>query len=73
MPFLEVLVAREEPLPAERKRAFAQEAIEIFREVLATQPGRLRLAFYELRPEDTLAIVDEPPTERTGAAQGAQP
>ncbi len=73
MPMLEVVIAREEPLSVERKRAFAQEVVEIFREVLGTQPGRLRLAFYQLRPEDTLAVVDEPPTERTSALQGTQP
>jgi len=59
MPMLEVLIARDEPLPVETKRAFAREAVEIFREVLGTQPGRLRLVFYELKPEDTLAVLDE--------------
>jgi phenylpyruvate tautomerase PptA (4-oxalocrotonate tautomerase family) len=60
MPMLEVVIARKEPLPLETKRAFAREAVEIFREVLGTQPGRLRLAFYELRSEDTLALLEEP-------------
>ncbi|MCX2726535.1 hypothetical protein OO015_03395 [Thermomicrobium sp. 4228-Ro] len=60
MPMLEILIAREQPLPVETKRAFAREAVEIFREVLGTQPGRLRLVFFELKPEDTLAVLDEP-------------
>jgi phenylpyruvate tautomerase PptA (4-oxalocrotonate tautomerase family) len=60
MPMLEILIARKEPLPVESRRAFAREAVEIFREVLGTQPGRLRLVFFELKPEDTLAVLDEP-------------
>lgn len=66
MPMLEVVVARPEPLTVEQKRAFAREAVEIFRAVLGTPPGRLRLAFYELRPEDSSALLEEetprPPT-----------
>ncbi|MCS7246234.1 MAG: hypothetical protein NZ696_01315 [Thermomicrobium sp.] len=60
MPMLEVVIAREEPLTVEQKRAFAQEAVEIFRAVLGTPPGRLRLAFYELRPEDSLGLLERP-------------
>ncbi|MFN3337055.1 MAG: tautomerase family protein [Thermomicrobium sp.] len=66
MPMLEIVVARKEPLAIEHKRAFAQEAVEIFRTVLGTPPGRLRLAVYELRPEDSLGLLEEddppPPT-----------
>ncbi|GBD22072.1 hypothetical protein HRbin28_02546 [bacterium HR28] len=60
MPMLEIIVARAEPLMLEQKRAFAREAVEIFRTVLGTPPGRLRLAFYELRPEDSLGLLEEP-------------
>lgn len=60
MPMLEIIVARAEPLMLEQKRAFAREAVEIFRTVLGTPPGRLRLAFYELRPEDSLGLLTEP-------------
>lgn len=60
MPMLEIIVARAEPLILEQKRAFAREAVEIFRTILGTPPGRLRLAFYELRPEDSLGLLEEP-------------
>lgn len=60
MPMLEIIAARAEPLMLEQKRAFAREAVEIFRTVLGTPPGRLRLAFYELRPEDSLGLLEEP-------------
>ncbi|GBD15657.1 hypothetical protein HRbin26_00548 [bacterium HR26] len=63
MPLLEVVYAREEPLPLEQRRAFAREAVEIFREVLGTPPGRLRLAFYYLEPEESLGLLDESPAE----------
>ncbi len=63
MPLLEILYSREEPLPVERRRAFAREAVEIFREVLGTPPGRLRLAFYYLDPEDSLDLLDDSPPE----------
>uniref|UniRef100_A0A7C1K358 4-oxalocrotonate tautomerase n=1 Tax=Thermomicrobium roseum TaxID=500 RepID=A0A7C1K358_THERO len=69
MPMLEIIVARAEPLMLEQKRAFAREAVEIFRTVLGTPPGRLRLAFYELRPEDSLGLLEEPdpPPQPTSA------
>lgn len=54
MPILEVVYAREDPLPRSKRRAFALEAVEIFREVLGTPPGRLQLVFYHLRLDDTL-------------------
>ncbi len=59
MPMLEIIIARAEPLVLQQKRAFAQEAVEIFRTVLGTPPGRLRLAFYELRPEDSLGLLED--------------
>ncbi|GAA5335667.1 MULTISPECIES: hypothetical protein [Thermus] len=51
MPLLEVLVARKEPLNEERKEAIKQEAEEIFREVLGTPPGRLRVFILEERKD----------------------
>ena len=59
MPLLEIIIARAEPLVLQQKRAFAREAVEIFRTVLGTPPGRLRLAFYELRPEDSLGLLED--------------
>ncbi|MBO9386805.1 MAG: hypothetical protein J7453_10255 [Thermomicrobium sp.] len=57
MPMLEIVLARKEPLTTDQKRAFAREAVEIFHRVLGTPPGRLRLAFYELRPEESLDLL----------------
>jgi len=57
MPMLEIVVARKQPLTIEQKRAFAREAMEIFLSVLGTPPGRLRLAFYELQPEESLDLL----------------
>lgn len=57
MPLIEVLYSREEPLDRESKRAFAEEAVRVFREVLDTPPGRLRLAFHYLDPDDTLPAL----------------
>jgi hypothetical protein len=59
MPLLEVVYSRTEPLPVERRRAFARQAVTIFHSVLGTPPGRLRLAFYRLDPEDSLGLLDE--------------
>ena len=59
MPMLEVVAMREEPLSLEAKRAFARAAVEIFREVLGTPPGRLQLAFFHLRPDDSLGLLAE--------------
>lgn len=58
MPFLEVIMSRPEPLTEREKRAFAEEAVKIFQSVLGTPPGRLRLAFYQLRPEDTVDLLE---------------
>ncbi len=57
MPMLEIVVAGKDPLTTEQKRAFAREAVEIFHTVLGTPPGRLRLAFYELKPEESLDLL----------------
>ncbi|MCW5852551.1 MAG: hypothetical protein KIT87_20930 [Anaerolineae bacterium] len=53
MPLLEVLHAADKPLPAERKRAFMADMLTIFREVLGTPPGRLRVVIHHLPPDDT--------------------
>lgn len=54
MPMLEVIRSRAEALRLEEKQAFALEAEQIFREVLGTPPGRLRLLFQQVAPEDTI-------------------
>ncbi len=71
MPLLEVIYARAEPLPVERRRAFVREAEEIFRAVLGTPPGRLRLAFYSLEPEESLSLLDEGPSETYAGQQSS--
>jgi hypothetical protein len=63
MPLIEILYARSEPFDRERKQAFAQAAVEIFREVVGTPPGRLRLAFQHLQPDDTLELLTEAHTK----------
>jgi hypothetical protein len=54
MPLLEVLHAAQEPASREQKRAFARSAVEIFRDVLGTPDGRLRVVFYPLSWDDTI-------------------
>jgi len=51
---LEVIRASEEPLTKEQKLAFVQDAIEIFRDVLDTPNGRLRLFFSNIEWEDSI-------------------
>ena len=63
MPLLEVLHAAQEPASQEQKRAFARSAVEVFRDVLGTPDGRLRVVFYPLGWDDSieglLADADE--------------
>lgn len=59
MPMLEILYSREQPLDEERKRDFARRAEEILGEVVGTPPGRMRLAFYHLAPEDSLGLLEK--------------
>jgi len=59
MPMLEVIRSRPEPLSLEQKRAFACEAQQIFQQVLGTPPGRLRLFFQHIAPEDTIEGLQE--------------
>lgn len=60
MPLVEVLYSSEKPLETERKRAFAEEAERVLGEVLGTPPGRMRLAFQHLTPEDSLGLLEKP-------------
>ena len=66
MPLVEVLYARPEPFDRERKQAFARAAVGIFRDVVGTPPGRLRLAFQHLQPDDTLDLLSDGDAEATG-------
>ena len=59
MPMLEVIYERDEPLDPARKRAFARAAVAAFGAVLGTPPGRLRLAFRHVAPEDGLGLLRE--------------
>lgn len=59
MPLLEVIYTGDEPLPLDRKRAFAREAVAIFHEVLGTPPGRLRLVIHHLQPDDSLGLLED--------------
>ncbi|RMF80278.1 MAG: hypothetical protein D6737_08605 [Chloroflexi bacterium] len=55
MPMVEVIHATPTPTTHEQKQAFAEEAVEIFHDVLGTPHGRLRLFFYQLDWEDSIA------------------
>ncbi len=59
MPMIEVLYSSEKPLETEKKRAFAEEAERVLEEVVGTPPGRMRLAFQHLPPEDSLGLLAE--------------
>ncbi|HEY8346790.1 MAG TPA: hypothetical protein VIL07_05860 [Symbiobacteriaceae bacterium] len=59
MPMLEVIRSGPEALTLKQKQAFVREAEQIFREVLGTPPGRLRLLFQEIAPTDTLEGLKE--------------
>ena len=63
MPMLEVIYERDEPLDPERKRAFARAAVAAFGAVIGTPPGRLRLAFRHVAPEDGLGLLREAEAE----------
>jgi hypothetical protein len=55
MPVMEVIHAAEEPATTDQKRAFVRSAVEIFRDVLGTPDGKLRVFFYQL---DALDGID---------------
>lgn len=60
MPMLEVIHGLPEAPGVAAKRAFAEEAAQIFREVLGTPPGRLRLFYRRVDPEDTIECLLAP-------------
>jgi phenylpyruvate tautomerase PptA (4-oxalocrotonate tautomerase family) len=67
MPLLEVLHAAQEPATREQKQAFARSAVEIFRDVLGTPDGRLKVFFHQLGWDDGiegLLQAESPDTER---------
>ncbi len=66
MPLLEVVRSAAGPLDVERKRAFAREAVAVFGRVLATPPGRLRLAFRHLAPDDGVGLLAGEPGYKAG-------
>ena len=59
MPILEVIHAAKEPASIGQKQAFVRSAVEIFRDVLGTPDGRLRVLFYALDWEDCNAGLME--------------
>ena len=67
MPMMEVIHAAKQPATREQKRAFTQEVVEIFREVLETPDGRLRVFFHQLEWEDGIAGLLEDDSEPDGA------
>jgi phenylpyruvate tautomerase PptA (4-oxalocrotonate tautomerase family) len=52
MPLLEVIHSSQEPATLEQKQAFVRSAVEIFRDVLGTPDGRLKVFFNQLDWED---------------------
>lgn len=64
MPIIEVVHASKEPATVEQKQEFVRSTVEIFRDVLGTPDGRLRVFFYQLGWEDCIAGLlessDEP-------------
>ncbi|MEA2254197.1 MAG: hypothetical protein QOE86_2346 [Solirubrobacteraceae bacterium] len=54
MPFLEVIHASGDSLSVDARRAFAEEAVAVFADVVGTPPGRLRLCFDRRDPLDTI-------------------
>lgn len=68
MPLLEVLHAAQQPASVEQKRVFARSAVEIFRDVLGTPDGRLRVVFYPLGWEDSIeGLLDDAGDEESEA------
>ena len=54
MPLVEVIHAAKEPATSAQKRALAEDFVEIFKDVLGTSDGRLRVFFYPVNWEDSL-------------------
>ena len=55
MPLVEVVHAAKEAASVEQKRAFTQDVIAIFAEVLGTKEAALRIFFYPLDYQDSSA------------------
>ena len=64
MPILEIVHATHEPASVEQKQAFTRAVVEIFRDVLGTPDGRLKVFFYQLGWEDCIAGLMENSAER---------
>jgi hypothetical protein len=59
---LEAIHATHKPATVEQKRAFTREAVQIFHDVLGTPDGKLRIFFYALDLEDSIAgLLDDNP------------
>lgn len=63
MPILEIVHATQEPATTAQKRAFTRAAVEIFRDVLGTPDGRLKVFFYQLGWEDCIEGLMEDGSE----------
>ncbi len=64
MPLREVLHAAQEPATSAQKQAFAHAAVEIFRDVLGTPDGRLKVFIYPLGWEDGMeGLLAHPASE----------
>lgn len=63
MPLVEIIHASKQPASRDQKRALAQEMTEIFRDVLETPDGRLRVFFQELDYENCLPGMLEEDSE----------
>lgn len=59
MPILEIVHATQKPANVEQKQAFTRAVVEIFRDVLGTPDGRLKVFFYQLDWEDCIAGLME--------------
>lgn len=71
MPMLEVLRSAKDRLEPEKKRAFAKDATKIFREVIGTPPGRLRLFFLEMPWDKSLEeVMDDDPNSGPATSNG---
>ena len=55
MPLLEVIHASKKPATLDQKRALVKDLITIFRDVLGTPEGRLRVFFVPLGADDSIA------------------
>ena len=54
MPIVEVVHAAQQPATVGQKQAFVRSAIEIFRDVLGTPDGRLRIFYQHVAWDDCI-------------------